>query len=236
MAIQHYEGELGKFDYDDKMFEFVEIANNGYPYDILHFKDNYVGPIRVPSGCNSFEGMFENCKIQKGCFIESIDFTQAKDAVLMFVSAEIPEGFTFPENIDTSNIEHMDAIFEYAKLPKGFELPEGFTVSKKHRDTFFNGATMGDKPVKVHFTKEGQIDVLRPMSEVELKALSEIKTEYGLVTDQVEIPNDDDKELTPAYRRMLDEKHNIDTVSGPVPNDNARELTCTYDPEDPHGL
>lgn len=62
MAIQHYKGKLGEFDYDDNEFAFGTNKYDGEEY--LYYKDKHVSDgskIRIPEGIHSCRHMFEDC-------------------------------------------------------------------------------------------------------------------------------------------------------------------------------
>lgn len=137
MAIKHYSGKIGTFDYDDEMFEICKFSNNS---EYLCFKDNYVGPIDLPKGIIDCSYMFQDARLEEGCYLRDFDTSDVIDMHSMFENCLIEDGFTLGENFNTSNVKDMSSMFAGCDAydNKSFTLGNKFNTSnvKNMNDMF----------------------------------------------------------------------------------------------------
>ena len=158
MAIQHYEGKLGTFDYDDEMFtlrktKYTIAATNTVKEDeFLEFNDSYEGPISLPKGITSTRSMFACCKNLERCWFEDFDTSNVTNMGSMFYHCLIPNGFSLGDKFDTSNVTNMSAMFQGCEMRGEFSLGDKFDTSQvmDMSDMFAdvhlpNNFTLGDK-------------------------------------------------------------------------------------------
>lgn len=108
MAIQHYSGKIGEFDYDDKMFTVKHDSNGDY----LHYNDKYEGQVRLPDGLTSCHGMFEGCNLPYGfSFGNDFDTSKITNMSYMFCNCNFPKGISLGDNFDTSKVTNMAHMF-----------------------------------------------------------------------------------------------------------------------------
>ena len=75
MAMRHYSGELGTFDYDDKDFELISDKTMDMPFDMpfpyLHYKGKEKNgeKIKIPDGITNCRYMFRDCDLKKPPYI-----------------------------------------------------------------------------------------------------------------------------------------------------------------------
>ena len=119
MSITHYEGKIGVFDYDDKVFEI----RNG----LLRFVNSYTGPIDLPKGCTSCYSMFEKCKLYD-CYLRDFDASDVTDMGYMFSQALLPKDFVLGDNFDTSKVINMSHMFYRCGLLSDHLLGDKFTI------------------------------------------------------------------------------------------------------------
>lgn len=124
--IRHYEGELGKFDYDDNEFVIVNLCGE----TVL----NYCGfdrSVNLPHGCISTKFMFYNCRLLPGFKLgDDFDTSHVKNMEYMFHGCSFPLGFSLGDKFDTSNVTSMNSMFRKCVLRYGFSLGEKFDTSK----------------------------------------------------------------------------------------------------------
>lgn len=143
--LVHYEGKLGRFDYDPNMYRVVSEGFVGKQRQHLHFNDDYVGPISLPEGCIDAHLMFYGCDIKKGCYLDNFDTAQIIRMDNMFASAVLPEGFTLGDKFDTSNVYDMGGMFWRTVLPNDFTLGDNFdTSSVQYMNQMFYGVDFPD--------------------------------------------------------------------------------------------
>ena len=128
MAIKHYSGKIGTFDYDDEMFEICEFSNNK---EYLCFRNDYIGLIDLPKGIIDCSHMFQDACIEKGCYFRNFDTSDVINMHSMFENCLIEDGFTLGENFNTSNVKDMSCMFAGcdAYNNKSFTLGNKFNTS-----------------------------------------------------------------------------------------------------------
>ena len=126
--IKHYEGRIGSFDYDSRVYWIHEnetetnLQFNGSSY--------YKGPISLPRGLVSCKYLFQGTDLT-GCWFEDFDTSNITDMAGMFNCCKLPEGFTLGDKFDTSKVLYMDGMFDHCrKFPAGFTLGDKFDTSK----------------------------------------------------------------------------------------------------------
>ena len=144
MALVHYEGKLGEFDYDDEVFE-ISVK------DRLRLREDYKGPIDLPHGCVSCVSLFEGRDLT-GCSLRDFDTSTVVDMGGMFLGCKLPDSFALGDKFDTSRVTNMASMFRACELPKGFTLGDKFDTSNVinmasmfNGCTFPEGFTLGDK-------------------------------------------------------------------------------------------
>ena len=150
MAIQHYEGMIGTFDYDDRVWRIKELELHEGSIPRLCFND-YQGPISLPKGITSCSHLFMYADLT-GCWFEDFDTSSVTSMEAMFCDCKIPEGFTLGDKFDTSNVTNMEAMFSRCTMSKGFSLGDKFNTGsvKDMHEMFYRcklpeGFTLGDK-------------------------------------------------------------------------------------------
>ena len=137
MSMQHYEGVIGTFDYDDNVWEIRELNEEHYQdlynfdYDtshILHLKRGYQGPISLPKGVVSCEGLFCESNLTN-CWFEDFDTSEVTNMRFMFGLTIIPRGFILGDKFNTSKVETMRSMFQFTEMPEGFSLGNNFDTS-----------------------------------------------------------------------------------------------------------
>ena len=108
MAIQHYSGKIGEFDYDDEMFT----VKHGGGSDYLHYNDRYKGQVRLPDGLTSCYGMFLDCNLPyRFSFGNDFDTSKITNMSHMFCNCNFPKGISLGDNFDTSKVTNMKRMF-----------------------------------------------------------------------------------------------------------------------------
>lgn len=126
--IQHYEGELGVFDYDDEEFE---VGENEFELECLF----YIGKgssVNLPKGCINTRSMFSRCYgflPEDFTLGDNFDTSNVEDMSFMFLECSLPEGFSLGDKFDTSNVKDMSFMFRTCYLPKNFSLGDKFNTS-----------------------------------------------------------------------------------------------------------
>lgn len=119
--MQHYEGKLGDFDYNDDMYEIkngIIIYDTRFDHEYLHFKNSYVGPIDLPDGCTDCSYMFLNCNIKDGCYIRNFDTLNVSHKLGMFDGCRLPDKF-FPTETHSLFLQYQEEKeFEGKEVPK----------------------------------------------------------------------------------------------------------------------
>ena len=155
MAVKHYKGEIGEFDYNDEMFslERMVMSGSGNKQDYLHYNTDYKGQIELPKGLINCRYMFYDCSLPYGFSLgDNFDTSDITDMSHMFVDCCMPEGFTLGNAFDTGNVTNMDFMFSCCRLPDGFTLGNDFnTINVKDMNNMFgycffpDGFSLGDK-------------------------------------------------------------------------------------------
>ena len=150
--LQHYEGRLGEFDYDDGEFKvFSSCPCNNFTPCIRYIGEGTT--VNLPKGCVDISYMFYERKLPKGFTLgKGFNISNVLSMKGLFSNCILPKGFTLGDNFDTSNVEDMSDMFSNCILPKGFTLGDKFDTSNVHdmSGMFFNcvlpeGFTLGDK-------------------------------------------------------------------------------------------
>ena len=147
--LEHYEGELGVFDYDSREFVIGRLYNHD---EYLHYCGKGKS-VDLPEGCVNVRHMFEGRKLPDGFTLGTcFDTSNVTDMSYMFYECELPEGFTLGEKFDTSNVTNMADMFHECTLPDGFTLGSHFDTSNVvYMDSMFencklpNGFSLGEK-------------------------------------------------------------------------------------------
>lgn len=94
----------------------------------LAFKaKEYVGPICLPEGITDCKGMFADCGIARGCYLENFDTSKVTDMSQMFERASLPDGFSFGDKFYTTNVENMKDMFRHCAGLSDSNFPSTFT-------------------------------------------------------------------------------------------------------------
>ena len=141
MAIVQYDGELGKFEYDDEEFEIYRDDDglayeleSYYPYYENRDRLTYIGSetdgskIRIPEGVEDCDSMFEGCtsletppvipKSVKSCFYMFVGCKSLKEAPIIPNGVKNCRGMFCGTSLETppvipEGVENCDSMFNY---------------------------------------------------------------------------------------------------------------------------
>lgn len=134
MAIQHYKGNLGEFDYDDKEFQLCSFAGCWNNDHYLHYVGNETdgSKINIPVGIVNCESMFSGCKnlrtppvIPEG--VENCDY--------MFSDSGLTGKKAIP--IIPKSVKHTSAMCMHTSIERHYH--SVIEWHKKHRGQVYNG-------------------------------------------------------------------------------------------------
>lgn len=145
--LQHYEGILGMFEYDDEVWEILEADLResfimGRTGEYLSYRGAYIdSDVTIPKGCCDISCSFAHKSIIKGFKLKDLDTSEVQFMNGTFQGTKFGDDVSFGDNFNTGQVKSMRLMFGDAKFGARVTLGANFdTRNVVSMASMFTGA------------------------------------------------------------------------------------------------